>query len=226
MSVIQDGEACRVLAFDYDGTLASAGRIAADVTAALSAAREHGHRLVLISGRTWDDLRAACPELYLFEVIVAENGAVLCTSAETGIRNLASPLPAPTVQALTAEGLVFGAGRVILGIRGTDAPRAQTLLTKHGLDWQIIHNKDAAMLLPAGIDKGTGLAHALKQLGASPDETIAVGDAENDEPLLRAAGLGIATGNALARLKAQADMVLSKDNGAGIVELVHQHLLA
>ena len=70
------------------------------------------------------------------------------------------------------------------------------------------------------------VVNALAQLGASPHETIAVGDAENDEPLLRAAGFGVATGNALARLKAQADMVLGRDNGEGIVELVHQQLLA
>ncbi len=82
------------------------------------------------------------------------------------------------------------------------------------------------MLVPTGIDKGTGLTHALKQLAVSPQQVIAFGDAENDEPMLGAAGLGIATGNALAQLKARADEVLNKDNGAGIAEFVYAKLLA
>ena len=222
---VSDRPSRRVLALDYDGTLATAGKMATAVADALRSARDRGYRLVLISGRTWVDLRSVCSELDLFEVVVAENGAVLSASTEPRIRDLASPPPAPFVRALVSEGVYFGAGRVILGIRSTDAHRARALLTRHGMDWQIILNKDAAMLVPAGIDKGTGLAHALQQLGALAHETIAVGDAENDEPMLRAAGLGVATGNALHRLKAQAQVVLSRGNGAGIIELVHQHLL-
>ena len=46
MSVIKRGAAGRVLAFDYDGTLASEGKIGAEVVKALGEAKERGHRLV------------------------------------------------------------------------------------------------------------------------------------------------------------------------------------
>src|SRR5262249_59885800 len=66
-----------VLACDYDGTLATAGRIATETMAALGRVRESGRRVVLVTGRQFDDLRNVCPELDFFDLVVAENGAVL-----------------------------------------------------------------------------------------------------------------------------------------------------
>ncbi len=216
----------QVLAFDYDGTLASGGRMGAHVARALGAARQGGYRLVLVSGRTWSDLQQVCAHLDLFEVVVAENGAVLCTVDEAALHDLAPPPPAPFLDVLASARLDFGTGRIILGISSSDAPTAQCLVAEYGLDWRIIRNKDAAMLVPAGIDKGTGLTQALQHLAVSPRQVIAFGDAENDEPMLGVAGLGVATGNALAQIKAKADEVLKKDNGAGIAEFVYEKLLA
>ncbi len=215
----------RTVAFDFDGTLASAGRLAPDVVAALAALKENRRRLVLVTGRTWKDLGQVCAELDLFDAIVAENGAVLRTGADGHPRNLAVPPPTGFIEALSRNGVEFGAGRVILGISSACAHSAKAVLEELGLSWQVIFNKDAAMLVPPGIDKGTGLTQALNDLATAPTDCIAVGDAQNDEPMLRTAGLGIATGNAVDSLKAQADLVLSKDNGRGIVELVHEHIL-
>ena len=66
-----------VLACDYDGTLATAGRMAAETLAALGRGRLSGRRLVLVTGRQFEDLLAVCPEIDAFDLVVAENGAVL-----------------------------------------------------------------------------------------------------------------------------------------------------
>ena len=50
----------RVLACDYDGTLASQDRIGPEARAALERAREAGLRLVLVTGRTFFDLTRVC----------------------------------------------------------------------------------------------------------------------------------------------------------------------
>lgn len=68
-----------------------------------------------------------------------------------------------------------------------------------------------------GISKGTGLTALAKSLGLDMSEVMAIGDQENDLPMIRAAGLGVAMGNGAERLKAEADYVtLSvKEGGAG-----------
>lgn len=58
-----------------------------------------------------------------------------------------------------------------------------------------------------GVDKATGLEACVGYLGGNLAQTIAFGDAENDEPMLLAAGVGVAMGNADEALKAKTDYV-------------------
>jgi len=62
-----------------------------------------------------------------------------------------------------------------------------------------------------GADKATGLATVTEQLGVSLADVVAVGDAENDVPMLRAAGLGIAVAGASPAAIAAADRTLTSD---------------
>jgi len=62
-----------------------------------------------------------------------------------------------------------------------------------------------------GADKATGLAVVAEQLGVSLDDVLAVGDAENDVPMLRAAGVGVAVVGASPAALAAADRVLRVD---------------
>lgn len=72
------------LACDYDGTLATDGKVGEDVVAALERVRETGRRLVLVTGRELPDLAGAFPRLDLFERVVAENGGLLCRPSRPG----------------------------------------------------------------------------------------------------------------------------------------------
>jgi hydroxymethylpyrimidine pyrophosphatase-like HAD family hydrolase len=89
-----------------------------------------------------------------------------------------------------------------------------------GLEVQIIFNKGAVMVLPAGVNKATGLAAALKEAGLSPDDCVGVGDAENDHAFLDFCGCAVAVANALDSLKQHADHVTHLPNGAGVAEAV------
>ena len=82
----------------------------------------------------------------------------------------------------------------------------------------------AAMALPSGVTKATGLAPALEDLAIAADETIAVGDAENDHAFLAMCGLKVAVSNALPSLKEIADVVTVAARGEGVVELIDQLL--
>src|SRR6476661_3421958 len=103
----------RLLALDYDGTVARKRKIAAATEQALRAARQAGIRLVLATGREVDALLATCPQIGLFDLVVAENGALLYFPAEEEIEYLAEPRPAELLQELERRGVFFRRGRVI-----------------------------------------------------------------------------------------------------------------
>jgi HAD superfamily hydrolase (TIGR01484 family) len=65
------------LATDYDGTLAENGKVDADTVAALKQLKNSGRRLILVTGRELSSLQREFPDLYLFDLAVVENGALL-----------------------------------------------------------------------------------------------------------------------------------------------------
>ena len=77
------------LASDYDGTLASDGRVDDITVAALERVRATDRKLILVSGRILADLKRVLPRIDLFDVVVAENGAVLYQPGD-GSKTLAS----------------------------------------------------------------------------------------------------------------------------------------
>ncbi len=93
-----------------------------------------------------------------------------------------------------------------------------------GLPLQIILNKRSLMVLPQGVNKATGLMSALHELGVAPEDTVGVGDAENDEDFLALCGYSAAVANALPALKPKVDVVTSAGHGEGVAELVKRLL--
>jgi hydroxymethylpyrimidine pyrophosphatase-like HAD family hydrolase len=89
-----------------------------------------------------------------------------------------------------------------------------------GLDLQVIFNKESVMVLPSGVNKGTALHAALDELGISKHNVVAVGDAENDLPMLRMSACGAAVANALLSVKEEADVVLERPRGEGVADLI------
>lgn len=71
-------------------------------------------------------------------------------------------------------------------------------------------------VIPATVNKGLGLRAACAAVGLSPEEAIAFGDSENDIEMLKAAGMGVAMGNADDAVKAAADRVTLSNNDNGI----------
>lgn len=78
---------------------------------------------------------------------------------------------------------------------------------------------------PQGVSKGTGLADLCNVLGVPIEEAIGVGDAFNDIPMLRAAGLGVAMGNSNKEAIEAADVVVGDNDHDGIAEVIDRYLL-
>lgn len=79
-------------------------------------------------------------------------------------------------------------------------------------------------VIPRCINKGQGIEDICRTVGISPAEVISFGDAENDIPMLRAAGMGVAMGNAAENVKAAADMVTLSNNEDGIAAALEKLL--
>ena len=78
----------------------------------------------------------------------------------------------------------------------------------------------------AGVNKGSALERLTEVLGLGLSQAIAVGDAANDVAMLRAAGLGVAMGNALPEAVAAADVQVADCDHDGCAEAIHRFLLA
>ncbi len=80
-------------------------------------------------------------------------------------------------------------------------------------------------LSPGGVTKWSGIRHLARSWGIADESICAVGDDVNDIPMIRAAGLGIAMGNAQPSVKEAADRIAPTHDEDGLVQVV-QWLLA
>jgi hydroxymethylpyrimidine pyrophosphatase-like HAD family hydrolase len=209
-----------LLAADYDGTLATDGAVTAETVAALEDVLATGRKLVLVTGRGLEDLLRVHPDLSIFERVIAENGALLYRPATKERRRLAEPLPLALRAALRRRGVApISAGEVIVATREPHEAAVLETIRDLGLELQVIFNKGAVMILPAGVNKATGLTAALDELKISPHNVVGVGDAENDHSFLKLCERSAAVGGALPAIRDTADLVLRGEAGAGVCEL-------
>ena len=213
------------LACDYDGTLAKDGVVRPQTIDALERVGASGRKLILITGRLLEDLQMAFPRLDLFTYVVAENGALLYNPADSTEKLLGEAPPRQFIQALQERGVTpLVTGRVIVASLHPHEKTIVDVIAKLGLELQVIFNKGAVMILPTGVNKGTGLAAALSELKLSAHNVVGVGDAENDHSFLSLCGFSVAVANAFPSLKEQADYTTRADHGDGVTELIEQLL--
>lgn len=204
------------LGVDYDRTLTDdALRPHPDALDALARARKHGLQVVVISGR---DAPFLDRELgHVADLLVAENGCLIGAPGEK---------PSPTAacdigyrRRLDGLNVTFDHGEVMSSF-DTDHYDAVAEALR-GAPVDLIRNRDRTMVLPRGLDKAVGMRAALRRLGVEPNAAAAAGDGENDIPLLRSVGYGIAVANAVDELKREATHVTRAAAGAGVAEWVH-----
>jgi len=78
------------------------------------------------------------------------------------------------------------------------------------------------MVLPAGLNKLTGLDYALRKLGLSFHEAVGIGDAENDYSFLERCECAVAVANAVPSIRQLAAFVTQREAGQGVAELIDE----
>lgn len=210
-----------VLVTDYDGTIATHGTVPDVVLAAIRRLRDSGRHVILATGRRLEDLLKACPHIDVFSYVVAENGAVTYDPKLRETTLLAEPLPREFIAALEQTNIgPLEIGTIIVSSRSINRATVMGLIQASGLELKIVFNRDAIMILPTGITKASGTRYALRKLGLSSHEIIAVGDAENDHSILQIAECPVAVANAVDAIKKAAAFVTRSEAGEGVVELI------
>jgi 5-amino-6-(5-phospho-D-ribitylamino)uracil phosphatase len=75
-------------------------------------------------------------------------------------------------------------------------------------------------IAPVGVTKWSAIQRLAESWGIAESEICAVGDDVNDIPMIRAAGLGVAMGNAQPSVKAAADRIAPTHDEDGLVQVV------
>lgn len=76
-----------------------------------------------------------------------------------------------------------------------------------------------------GVNKGTALETIMEREGIDRMETLAIGDSENDLPLLQAAGFSIAMQNATPAVLAQAHTITPSNDDDGVAQALERWVL-
>ncbi len=213
------------LAVDYDGTIAHHGKVPHHVVDALKKVKASKRKILLVTGRELDELKEIFPAHNIFDLIVAENGALIYDPSTAEETKLGETPPGTFVDELRRRGVQpISTGRVIVATWEPYHHVALEVIKNSGIERQVIFNKGAVMILPPGVNKATGLEAALKKMEMSMHNVAAVGDAENDTAMFLTAECSVAVANALPAVKEQADWVTDADHGEGVIAVIDQLL--
>lgn len=204
------------VALDYDGTIAVDGVMDPAVRSAIAHLRDNGIAVLLVTGRRLADLTDVAGDLSCFDVVVAENGAVLQFPA-TGRHTLIGHSPGAAFLAeLSRRGIAFVAGESVIEAHASEATAILDAIQGLEQPLMLAFNRGRLMVLPPAIAKSSGLRHALYALRLSIHNTIAIGDAENDHDLLDACEVGVAVQWGSRALRAVADEVIRGSGPAAV----------
>lgn len=76
-----------------------------------------------------------------------------------------------------------------------------------------------------GVSKGSAVKKLAEYYNIKREEIIAIGDSENDMSMIEFAGLGVAMGNALEKVKAKADYVTDTNDNNGVAKVIEKYIL-
>lgn len=211
------------LVTDYDGVIAGHDRPSPSAMAAIGRLRASGRRAIMITGRRLNNLLESCPDLSLFDYVVVENGAVVYEPSTREETLLGKPPPVEFVERLRQLGVdPLEIGRVIVA---TWAPHQNAVLQaiqELGLELHITFNRAAVMVLPAGVNKASGMVYVLRKLGLSPHEAVGVGDSENDHSFLARCECAATVSSAVPSIRKSASLVARGANGEGLAEIIDE----
>ncbi|MFB6129192.1 MAG: phosphoglycolate phosphatase [Salinigranum sp.] len=213
------------LALDIDGTLTT-GEGAIDPRA-FEVLPGWDAPVVLVTGKSFPYPIALCHFMGVPEVVVAENGGVVCDGESvtyTGDRERAEAV----VEAFVDRGGEVGWG----GANLVNRWRETEVAVSHDADGALLREVAAEFEMEVydtgyafhvktpGVEKGTGLVALAESMGLDPSSFVAVGDSENDATTFGVVGRSFAVANADDVAMGAADEVTEASYMDGTLEVL------
>jgi hypothetical protein len=214
----------KTFAIDIDGTITEngGGTINLDALSALRHLKEAGHNVIFVSGRS-------SVEGFLLSVFggvtrtaVGENGGCITygPNEHTLIGQKQECIKAFEFLRSKLENVkekpVFPRMTEVVLQRTFDIKEGRKILSSY--DVTLTDSMYAYHINSKGVDKGSGFEEVMKKLSVAKEDVIAIGDSETDIPLFKRASLSIALGNSSDFVKSNASMVVSTNEGDGVIE--------
>ena len=169
----------------------------------------------------WCRRRAKTAIVYSRSGIYADRNNIVTEMYSQRSSCVPQPLPAP--ESVAADGVYKV---LLLGLPAQIRRAHRTLLDTPPCPLDCFTSAPEQLeIVSPGVNKGAALARAAEILGIPQEETIAIGDGENDISMLRWAGLGIAMENAPDNVKAAADVIAPVCDLDGAAWAMEKYLL-
>ncbi|MQS74874.1 HAD family phosphatase [Lactobacillus halodurans] len=102
----------------------------------------------------------------------------------------------------------------------------EDVLAKFGQKYYVVRTDLGFLeIMPKNVDKSSALVHLADYLKIDLKDTLAIGDGENDIPMLKKAGIGVAMENASSKIKNLADRVTDDNNQSGVARAFEKYVL-
>ena len=213
----------KAVVIDIDGTLTDESR-RLDLAAA-AVIRELDIPVILASGNVLCFVKCATKLIGTYDIMIAENGGVISLGFDGPVYIKGDRARCVDVLEMLRAHFELeeldAADRLsdVALRRNFDIEEARHILAdKEIRDVELVDTGFAVHIKSMDMNKGTALLEVAALMGLDVGDIMAIGDSANDIEMLRAAGLGVAVGNANPALKSIADMVTSGQYGAGVVE--------
>ena len=245
----------KLIAVDIDGTLVNSQKeITPEVFSAIQDAKEAGVKVVIATGRPIAGVAKLLDDLQLRDegdYVVTFNGALVQETA-TGHEIISESLTYEDyldmeflsrklgvhMHAITKDG-IYTANRNI----GKYTVHESTLVSmpifyrtpEEMADKEIVKcmfidepDKSAPFyleLLKKNVDKGSAITHLAEKLGLTKDQTMAIGDEENDRAMLEVVGNPVVMENGNPEIKKIAKYITKSNDESGVAHAIRTWVL-
>jgi HAD superfamily hydrolase (TIGR01484 family) len=202
----------RLIVFDVDGTLTSFDEpVSSHVILTLKYIENLGISIALSSGKHLPYLKRIALDLGIQRpIIIAENGCVVVdvvkskeiwvTERPPEIYEIRKRILDKFPDSLWEQPnkVEFTFSSKIPALRSEVIPYAKEVISHYKDKIHTYGCTGSIDVLPAGIDKGVGLAEVKRMYGFKKGEVVAIGDGENDIPMFKEAGLSLIVGTQIS----------------------------
>ncbi len=180
-----------------------------------------GKDFFLATGRDIKYVNALCKKFKVWRAIIAENGAVIYFPATKKTITINTEYMKQAKKIIKELKLKESTtGKVIATVNIKDEAIVRKALTELESDLNFERNANEIMVTPKGVEKGLGVRIAMQYLNINLDDTLVIGDGENDVSMFLNPGFKIALANADEKLKKLANQITSAPSVKGMHEII------